>query len=154
MANIELQGVNQLLENLRTHLGAGAERVAHKALREAGEMIAEAQRSKVAVSDKNQLHIRDNIKVSVVKNEDGGKIVEIGAGKGDEETGWRVHFLEFGTGQRGQQSPSPPKPKKDVDYRQDWVGMAAQPFIYPAFHENKEAVKAYLADELRKGVRG
>lgn len=128
MAEIELQGVNQMLERLRAYLGNGAERVENKALREAGERIAEAQRTKIVASNKEHVHMRDDIHVSPVQKKEGIKYVNVGPG---EKTSWRGHFLEFGT-------------KK----------ASAQPFIYPAFHEQKEAVKTHLAHEFRKGVKG
>lgn len=130
MANgrVELAGVDAMLQSLRAKLGAGAARIENKALQESGEIIAAAQREKVAVSDKASMHMRDDIKVSRVRRQDGVKYVLIGPGK---ETGWRAHFLEFGT----KKAP-------------------AQPFIYPAFHEQKVAVERHMAREFQKGVTG
>lgn len=62
-------------------------------------------------------------------------------------------YVEFGTGQRGEASPSPPKSDKDLNYRQDWVGMDAQPFLYPAIKQNEDTVRKMAADELRKEIR-
>ncbi|MFW5437116.1 HK97-gp10 family putative phage morphogenesis protein [Paenibacillus apiarius] len=124
---VELQGINEMLHALRSKMGSGAARLEHKALQEGGEIIAAAQREKVAVSDKASLHMRDDIKVSRVRRQDGVKFVLIGPGKG---TGWRAHFLEFGT----KKTP-------------------AQPFIYPAFHEQKAAVERHMAREFQIGVR-
>lgn len=130
MANgmVELQGINEMLQALRSKMGAGAARLENKALQEGGEIMAAAQREKVAVSDKASLHMRDDIKVSRVRRQDGVKFVMIGPGK---ETGWRAHFLEFGT----KKTP-------------------AQPFIYPAFHEQKAVVESHMAREFQIGVRG
>ncbi|MCM3291824.1 HK97 gp10 family phage protein [Paenibacillus sp. MER 180] len=129
MANgsVELVGIDVMIQALRSKLGAGAARLENKALYEGGEIIADAQREKVSVSDKASLHMRDDIKVSRVRREDGVKFVLIGPGK---ETGWRAHFLEFGT----KKTP-------------------AQPFIYPAFHEKKAAVESHMAREFQMGVR-
>ncbi|EJW14221.1 HK97 gp10 family phage protein [Paenibacillus alvei] len=124
---VELQGINEMLQAIRSRLGAGAARLENKALQEGGEIIAEAQREKVAVSDRASLHMRDDIKVSRVRRQDGVKFVLIGPGK---ETGWRAHFLEFGT----KKTP-------------------AQPFIYPAFHEQKAAVEQHMIREFQRGVR-
>ncbi|NGP59887.1 HK97 gp10 family phage protein [Paenibacillus thiaminolyticus] len=125
---VELEGVNEMLQALRSRMGAGAARLENKALQEGGEIIAAAQREKVAVSDKASLHMRDDIKVSRVRRQDGVKLVLIGPGK---KTGWRAHFLEFGT----KKSP-------------------AQPFIYPALHEQKGAVEQHMIREFQRGVRG
>jgi len=124
---VELAGVNEMLQAIRSRLGAGAARLENKALQEAGEIMGEAQREKVAVSDRANLHMRDDIKVSRVRKQDGVKFVLIGPGK---ETGWRAHFLEFGT----KKTP-------------------AQPFIYPAFHEQKAAVEQHMIREFQRGVR-
>lgn len=123
---VELQGVNQMLAAIRQKLGEGAQQLENKALREGGEIFAAAQRNSVAVSQIDHLHIRDDIKVSGVRSNDGDKFVAIGPGK---KTGWRAHFLEFGTSK-----------------------MPAKPFIYPSFHEQKARVAQFMASELRKAL--
>lgn len=62
-------------------------------------------------------------------------------------------YVEFGTGQRGESSPSPPKADIDLNYRQDWTGMDAQPFLYPALKQNEEAVHKKIAASIRKEIR-
>lgn len=62
-------------------------------------------------------------------------------------------YVEYGTGQRGAASPSPPKSPENVKYSTDWAGMKAQPFLYPALAENKEAIKEKLRDDLRAAIR-
>lgn len=62
-------------------------------------------------------------------------------------------YVEFGTGQRGASSPSPPKSPDDLSYRQDWAGMAAQPYLYLSAKQNEQAVRKIVADELRKEIR-
>lgn len=127
MANeIKLHGVDDLLAAVRAKLQQGAARVEKNALRSAGEVVAEEMRKRVRVSNRNSTHIRDDIKVSGVRTKDGIKYVAVGPGK---ETGWRSHFLEFGTRK-----------------------MAARPFIYPSFHEKKDEAMQILADELKKGL--
>ncbi|MCY9758705.1 hypothetical protein M5X00_31285 [Paenibacillus alvei] len=81
----------------------------------------------VAVSDRETQHIRDDIRVSGVRRVDGVKFVLIGQSK---KTSWRSHLLEFGT-------------KKTT----------AQPYIYPAFVEEKDTAKQYMIQEFQKGVR-
>lgn len=34
-------------------------------------------------------------------------------------------------------------------YRQDWVGMPAQPFLYPAIKQNQDKIIGDVANELR-----
>lgn len=62
-------------------------------------------------------------------------------------------YVEFGTGQRGEDSPAPPKSDEDLNYRQDWAGMDAQPFLYPAIKQNENSIRKMAADELRKEIR-
>lgn len=62
-------------------------------------------------------------------------------------------YVEFGTGQRGEASPSPPKSPDDLYYRQDWVGMEAHPYMYPAAKQNEKIVPKIVGDEIRKELR-
>lgn len=62
-------------------------------------------------------------------------------------------YVEFGTGQRGEQSPSPPKSPENLSYRQDWAGMSAQPYMYPALRNNESKVRSIVASAVRKEIR-
>jgi len=127
---IKLEGIDEILTAIRVKLGKAADRVENRGLRMAGEVIAEEMRSRVNVSNKsgpNYTHIRDDIKVSGVRRQEGDKYVLVGPGK---ETGWRARFLEFGT-----------------------VKMAARPFVEPAFHAKKSEAMQVMAEEFRKGLR-
>lgn len=62
-------------------------------------------------------------------------------------------YVEFGTGQRGEASPSPPKWDGDLSYRQDWVGMTAKPYLYPALAQNKVLIPKMIAAQLRKAIQ-
>lgn len=62
-------------------------------------------------------------------------------------------YVEFGTGQRGEGSPSPPKAPENLNYRQDWAGMDAQPFLYPALKNNKGKVVDIVKKQLKKDIR-
>ncbi|MGG1534513.1 HK97-gp10 family putative phage morphogenesis protein [Brevibacillus agri] len=125
---IELTGVDQLLNQLRRKLQNASARVENKALQAAGEPMAEAMREKVNRSGyRYAYHIKDNIRVSRVQRRDGVKYVLIGPAK---KTGWRAHFLEYGTSR-----------------------MAPAPFVEPSFHEKKGEALNILADEMRKGLQ-
>ncbi len=125
-SGVELQGVDQMLAAIQRKLASGVARLENQGLREAGEILAEAQRNHVPISSIDHLHMRDDIRVSRVRRIDGLKVITIGPGK---KTAWRAHFSEFGT----KHSP-------------------AQPFIYPAFHENKERITRLLATVQREGM--
>lgn len=60
-------------------------------------------------------------------------------------------YVEFGTGQRGQESEHPPN--MDLSFRQDWAGMEAQPYLYPAISQNREVIKEIIANELKKEIK-
>jgi len=124
---IKLEGIDEILTAIRVKLGKAADRVENRGLRAAGEVIAEEMRSRVNVSTKRQTHIRDDIRVTGVRRREGAKYVLVGPGK---ETGWRAHFLEFGT-----------------------KHMHARPFIYPAFHAKRRQAMQIMAEEFRKGLR-
>lgn len=62
-------------------------------------------------------------------------------------------YIEFGTGQRGDASPSPPKYDGSLSYRQDWTGMPAQPFLFPAAQQNREIAAKMVAAELKTELR-
>ena len=124
---IELTGIDELLNQLRRKLQNASSRVENKALQAAGEPLAEAMRQKVNRSGyKYAHHIKDNIRVSRVQRREGVKYVLIGPNR---KTGWRAHFLEFGTSK-----------------------MSAKPFVEPAFHEKKGEALQILADEMRRGL--
>lgn len=129
MANgIELTGIDQLLTQMRRKLQNASSRVENKALQAAGEPIAEAMRDKVNRSGyRYSHHIKDDIRVSRVQRRDGVKYVLIGP---TQKTGWRAHFLEYGTSK-----------------------MRAHPFAEPSFHEKKGEALQTLADEMRKGLQ-
>lgn len=127
MANvISLDGIDGLLANLREKLQAGADRVENQGMKAGGEIMAKSMQSKVDRSSIDYKHLKDDIQVSKIVRKDGMKYVLIGPGK---KTGWRGHFLEFGTSK-----------------------MSARPFAYPAFKETQKEVLQVMAEEFRKGL--
>ncbi len=59
-------------------------------------------------------------------------------------------YVEFGTGQRGAGSnidrPFP------VTYRPDWVGMIAQPYLYPAIKGSEKYINYLLGQGLQDKI--
>lgn len=125
-SEVELQGVDQMLASISSKLASGIYRMENVGLREAGKLLAEAQREEVVVSDVNHVHIKDDIKVSNVRRGDGIRYILVGPGK---ITGWRAHFTEYGT--------------SETD---------AKPFVYPALHKNKNTITRLLAAQQRQGM--
>lgn len=90
--------------------------------------------------------LRNSIKADV--KEESGRVVGIVSTNLEY-----APYVEFGTGQRGDASPSPPKYDGPLSYRQDWKGMPAQPFLFPAADQNREKVSEIVAEELKKEIR-
>lgn len=62
-------------------------------------------------------------------------------------------YVEYGTGQRGAESPSPPKAPIGDGYREDWAGMSARPYLYPSLMQNRDTVKELCIEELNQAIR-
>lgn len=62
-------------------------------------------------------------------------------------------YVEFGTGQRGEGSPSPPKWDGDLSYRQDWAGMPAQPYLFPSINNNRPQLAKIVMDQVKKDIK-
>lgn len=60
-------------------------------------------------------------------------------------------YVEFGTGRRGADSPSPPKSPEASDYDPDWPGMAARPYLYPAAQMARTGFLRRMAEAARRG---
>lgn len=129
-SGVELQGIDQLLNNIRRKFGNASARLESKALHAAGNVIAEEMESRVNLSDNQYVsgaHLKEDIRVSRVIRREGRKYVLIGPGR---KTGWRAHFPEFGTSK-----------------------MPARPFAEPAFHAKKKEALQTLAHDFREALR-
>lgn len=63
-----------------------------------------------------------------------------------------ANYIEFGTGIKGESSPSPPKADIGQGYRSDWKGQSAQPFLYPALKNNEDKVIKEIQKDLIKEI--
>ena len=61
-------------------------------------------------------------------------------------------YVELGTGQRGKETNT--NPELEVNYRADWKGQQAKPYMYPAYLETREKLPKFLEDEMNKVLRG
>lgn len=57
-------------------------------------------------------------------------------------------YVEFGTGIRGASSPGAGL----GPYNENWPGMAAQPYLRPAYDESKEPIKELFRGNLMTGL--
>jgi hypothetical protein len=106
------------------------------------EIIASAERKAKAVVEKTTLDIEAAAKARLVEHGsvDIGSLLNSGehfVGGFSGEVGFGTdhsHFIEFGTGERGEASDFPGKPG-DITYSPDWKGMAARPYLIPSVEE-------------------
>lgn len=137
-----MQGMDRLMRKL-ARLGADKEAM-KRGIHKATIKVQGDAKGLAPVGDTGDL--RNSIKAQVT--EERGKII------GEVSTNLEyAPYVEFGTGQRGQASPAPPKYDGDLSYRQDWKGMPAQPFMHPAAEQNKTIVSDIVAAELKKEIR-
>ena len=62
-------------------------------------------------------------------------------------------YVEFGTGVRGNGS-YPYNPKDiNLEYKEDWAGMKAQPYLYPALKEHEKDVKEILLNGTKEELQ-
>ncbi|MBP1907079.1 HK97 gp10 family phage protein [Paenibacillus turicensis] len=128
MTGMEITGIDTMLADIRNRFQGGANKVERVALRAAGEVIAQEEKSIVAVSDRDGVtHIRDDIYVTRVSRKDGMKYVLV---KNSKRTSWRTHFEEFGTSKQ-----------------------SARPFKEPAFQARKGAALQIIANTFREGLK-
>ena len=67
-------------------------------------------------------------------------------------------YVEFGTGIRGNGSYPYDVDGLKLEYKEDWAGMEAQPYLYPALDKHRKEVKNILSygvhEELKDICKG
>lgn len=58
-------------------------------------------------------------------------------------------YVEFGTGQKGNGSYPYDIDGLKLAYKEDWVGMVAQPYMYPALKNNEKAIKKLFKEDTK-----
>ena len=137
-----IKGLNNLIRKINS-LGGNSQKALEKGIKKA-TIHVQGDAKNLAPEDDGTL--RNSIRAKTVNK---GDVIEGTVGTNL----FYGPYVEFGTGQRGAGSPAPPKAPISLNYRQDWAGMEAQPFLYPALMQNKENVKKIVADELREEIR-
>lgn len=138
-----IKGLNSLIRKLDA-LGGNSQKALKAGIRK-GTMLVQGDAKELAPIGDSGL-LRNSIQTKV--EEKNGNIT----GKVSTNVEYAA-YVEFGTGQRGEAAPSPPKSPENLSYRQDWAGMDAQPFLYPAIQQNKVNVKKIVKEELKKEIR-
>jgi len=142
---MSIQGLNSLMRKL-DQLGGNSGKAVKAGIRK-GTLLVQGDAKELApVAAQDGGRLRQSITANVVDKS--GKI----EGKVSTNVEYAA-YVEFGTGQRGEASPSPPKSDQNLDYRQDWAGMEAQPYLYPALKHNEGKVKKIVAEEVKKEIR-
>lgn len=128
MANIELEGMDELLDKVNK-LGAKGQDIKKKALDKSGELVKASMEKKAPRSKTTKRHMADNINVSEIKKENGIDYIDIGPNKGDNSEFFYSKFTEWGTSR-----------------------IRAQHWADKSLRENKNGINEVIADELKKGL--
>lgn len=139
----QIKGLDSLMKKL-DQLGGNSHKSLKVGIRKANKMAQREAKLLAPVGDSGML--RNSIMESV--EERNGVIT----GKVTTNLHY-APYVEFGTGKRGKASPSPPKSDRRLKYRQDWAGMDAQPFLYPALKNNKDKVLVLVKQQLKKDIQ-
>ena len=138
-----IKGMNSLLRKIDA-LGGNSQKALQTGIRKGSKLVQGDAKELAPIGDsgllRNSIQEKTEVKSGVVVGKVSTNI-------------YYGPYVEFGTGQRGEASPSPPKSPENLSYRQDWAGMDAQPYLYPALTQNKENVKSVVKEELKKEIR-
>jgi len=124
-AEFEIEGLDDLINRLKD-IGKKAGTIANTALKAAAEPVLEDAKSLVP---KNTGRLREGLKITDVKTQNGVKYVLVGIIKKDNPELFYGKFIEFGTSK-----------------------MSARPFLGPAYEKNKEKIQEIIAQKLREGL--
>lgn len=137
-----IEGIDRLLSKLNK-LGVNSEKVLEKSIKENIEFV---QREAKKLCPEDSGYLKNSIKSKTEVNENG----IVAAVTTNVEY---APYQEFGTGQKGDSSPTPPKYDGNLAYRQDWKGIPAQPFLYPALKNNEDKVMESIQEDLKEEIR-
>ena len=126
MANIELTGVDEILNRLQ-QIGANVGKLENKALKNAAEPVLEDAKVNVPVRTGK---LKKGLKITNIKKKEGIKYILVGVDKGDNSEAFYGKFVEFGTSKR-----------------------VAHPFLQPAYEKNKNTIKEIIAETLKEGLK-
>ena len=142
---IEIRGLEHLIRTVQA-IGGNATDCMYRGVGKSMTVIEGDAKDLCPVAEVDGGELRDSIHSDTEKNED-----EVKGTCGTNKE--YAAYPEFGTGQRGLSSPSPPKAPIGNGYRIDWAGMSAQPYLYPSLMQNKDTVKELCAEELREEIQ-
>lgn len=138
--NNSVKGIDNLMKKLNK-LGGNAEEVVKQSMRKNIQLVKNEAKLLCPVRDGD---LRKSIRSSVS--------IKKGTAKGMVYTNSdHAAYVEFGTGMRGETSNL--NSEVNITYKQDWSGMEAQPYLYPALKNNKDKVLGEIENDVRKAIR-
>jgi HK97 gp10 family phage protein len=140
-----IRGLDSLLRKLDA-LGGNSKKALKVGIHQATKMVQGDAKALAPVAAIDGGTLRNSIKGETEEQDE--KIV----GKVSTNLHY-APYVEFGTGQRGAESPAPPKADINLDYRHDWAGMKAQPYLYPALKQNEDRIKAVIKSKVQEEIR-
>jgi HK97 gp10 family phage protein len=142
---MSIKGLDSLVRKLDA-LGGNGQKVVKVGIHQATKLVQGDAKMLAPIAEVDGGRLRNSIQGETEERK--GKVI----GKVSTNVEYAA-YVEFGTGQRGASSPSPPKADIDLNYRQDWAGMEAQPYLYPALKQNEETIKKMIQDNVKKEIR-
>ena len=147
MSTIQIKGMEQLKNGLKSLPKTVARRIMNNALKKAAEEMRTAIVRKTPIDKGNLIF---SIKSQIWKENDFESNIKVGShyspwGKSATDRAWYAHLIEYGHkwvirkvkgGPIVDQGYTPPRP-----------------FMRPAFDENVERIKTMLADQIGDGVQ-
>ena len=62
-------------------------------------------------------------------------------------------YVEFGTGSKGNGSYPYDIDGLNLEYKEDWAGMTAQPYMYPALKQNEQYIKKLFKNDVKSELK-
>lgn len=138
-------GVDKLIVKLNS-LGGNVDKALEKGIAQATKLVQATAKELCPVAQIDGGQLRSSIFAKTERRK-GEPIGIVGTNV------FYAPYVEYGTGQRGESSPSPPKSPRQLSYRADWVGMMAQPYLYPALASNRNNIQRLLEKNLMDQIK-
>lgn len=152
--NIEIDGLDKLIDKL-TAIGGNSQKALHSGLMKGGEAV-QGEAKETCPTDtgrlKNSIEVTGEKKRKYKYSDDIGSKKKFkgeitGGGQDAVAIGTNVEYaayVEFGTGQKGDQS---------VSHRQEWPGQPPRPFLSPALKKSEGQIRDAIVTALKKSIR-
>lgn len=137
---MSIRGVEKLLNKL-DRLGGNSEEVLYKSLQKQGELVKSEAKTLCPVDTGD---LRKSIRKRTKRYK--GKIISSVYTNSDHAA-----YVEFGTGIRGEASNT--NSNVEVAYKQDWNGIEAQPYLYPALKNQEDKIMKNIKNDVKKAIR-